>query len=437
MQYYNLYIVILILLLIIIIMISSESYINIPDNFIQEVPIQDKHNIGNYLFNNMREVSNNILSIKEVNQYKEKINLSKKAHLHIRKYFLGIIQKPPISIVNINEYYRELAHFCGIKGIDIVYLSPIYNNKYLDPTFFVEKIIMRLPKYVRIGLIYDTFYEDVNFITPEYDYSGIYGGITADKAKTEKYGTSGHKCHPGISKINCDSGLCGNQPCISGKCRYYEPGCPNNIEQMCAYINVINGILLNMKQYSNISVIFNLNKKIPISQIYIASKLFPYLSNIEIRANHEDNDTINLDPISLYSIYNNSDYKTACFTEDCATVSLSEQLQKGCCIDKVNCMPTCLRENNRVKDTIINEYKDNPIGLISLLRKYKSPEVIYPPILDIGSISNNCISGSCGEYSSFGSWSWENFEKFLDLFWSGTDEIILTEWNHVSPSWYK
>lgn len=400
---------------------TSEKYSNERGLKLTDGRYSDIHNKeGNYLFDVIPE------SI---------ITENKK---YPRGYMLSILQKDiAIAIdIDINEldvYYSRMTKFITDKKIDGVYLHAINNNNYMSPQFFLEKIIMKLPKGIMISLIYDDKYSGINFTTKDYgDYSKIYGGISWDKAKNEIYGSSAltNICPTGIAMISNKSELCQQQEREifpshkKSHCRYYPPGCPNSIEQFCAFINVVNALILKEKNdYSTITQIYNMSKDISINQILIATQLFPYVS-ADIK-NHIFNDT---EKEALKKCGGNK--------------SLFDMLKNSCCDSAQSCEEISRLANLRAKNTIYSAYQNNPEGLLAFV---KSKNLLKNnPIFEVGVRNNGgefCNAILCETADNFGTWTWDNFERFMNGYYAELkkdiilQEFIISEWNYVPFTW--
>jgi hypothetical protein len=330
------------------------------------------------------------------------------------KYMLSIL----VPSSQYSHNYEHLGKFMHVRGIDCAYLHALHEGEYIAPMDFIEKILLRLPKNAIVGLIYE---REVNFKQGKYDYSKVFGGLSWDKAKDERYGKSIAECPSGVAKIRADSGLCSYQvrpiPELSSHnetCDYYPPGCPNYIEQFCAYANVINALIMRDKiKCAMITRIYNISAHVHETQILIATKLFPYLGNVVIMKGHISSN------------------------KNCGK-SLFAMLQNQCCDSVDSCGIISRLSRDRARDTVEMVYQNNPEGLLRYINAKN--KITNNPTFDISSLDLSCQE-NCGGQNSFGTWTWPNFKKFMDGYYALasqhllTQEFILDNWGKVPLSW--
>ena len=369
---------------------------------------------------------------------------------HYEKYMLSIlvpsIMKDTKHDSRKNSYYSHLGKFMHHRNINCAYIHALHEGQYMEPMYFIEKILLVIPQNAIVGLIYDDKYVDVNFTTHGRDYSRIFGGLSWDKAKDEQYGQASINsvCPKSVAKIRADSGLCSYQkrpvPDLYNSdllCDYYPPGCPNYIEQFCAYVNVINALITRDKiKCAMITRIYIMTSKIHETQMLIATKLFPYLRDVDIKVGLYDGDN----SLDRYDGDNSLDrYDGDNSLDRCGgDKSLFAMLQNQCCDSVESCNKITRLASARARDSIQNLYKDNPEGMLQYI---KTKNLIKNnPTFNISSLDSSCIE-YCGNQNSYGTWKWTNFKKFMDGYYTIialrvlTQEFILSDWSNVPLSW--
>ena len=385
------------LVILIAILIAIPHYATFADynSMVTDGRYTPEKNIGNYLFNMNNVVHVPIPGIVPIPT--------------LDKYMLSIL-------VPSAQNYKQLGKFMHVRRIDCAYLRALHEGEYIAPMDFIEKILLQIPKNAIVGLIYDDDHE-VNFKQGGYDYSKVFGGLSWDKAKDERYGRAIAECPSGVAKIRADSGLCSYQvrpiPELSShneKCDYYPPGCPNYIEQFCAYANVINALIMRDKiKCAMITRIYNISAHVHETQILIATKLFPYLGNIVIMKG-------DISP-----------------NKNCGK-SLFAMLQNQCCDSVDSCGIISRLSRDRARNTMEMVYQNNPEGLLRYISAKN--EITNNPTFDISSLPEDC-----GGQNSFGTWTWPNFKKFMDGYYALasqhllTQEFILDNWGKVPLAW--
>lgn len=425
------------------------------------------------------------------------------------------------------QYLKKMASYVAYANYDIVYLETVaYTTTkypYLDPEIIYENLIKNLPPYTAIGILgyidpkdsdYALVYQNTKY-NINVDYRNIVGGFGSTKVQNPNYGKCNMTatCSDDFNSLPCTLSnykevcpLKTPNACYKNSCISYANGCPSDIEQFLAYINIINYIVaVNNSKGSNYQMVTRIifdgeslsnygNDYGAICQLVQAAKLFPYLSDLINPApenqyntnckndldngycafilngkaicpnigviSHIDNSVDYNSSFEYSELYwigelNNCACKQSCkFTDSCT--DLATAVANGCC-DPSDSLKDCKAKcnscyNNCRTGTVYQQFLNNPTGLLNYFKSTNMYNKAYSNFQFPGSIpafsieniggakmtdQNICIQKlfgrvpstlmndntignptACGTFNGFGSWSWDAFEQYMDLFYS-------------------
>jgi len=389
--------------------------------------------------------------------------------------------------IMLKQYFKTMTDFVGNKNIDRVFLQSgdpaltdnygDHKYNYADIDFVVENYLSKLPENTTAGLLaivdprYTTYYD---ITTPggiwgnNPDYKDSPKGPYYCQAPYRECKAGDAKCAGNIlgadEKLKCTQENCKsidpNKPyCVGNNCskfpacgikKYYGggkpsclqfgPGCPNNIEQFFKYVGDLNEAAkkANVKPVTTIALdgedlgMYGADPYGLVQLWQAARKYAPDINEIGYAKGASTNALSNWTNAAYPELYWIGELKKAVNCTGCPS-SLIDKSSPGC---------------QECKKSIYQTERNNPKGMVDAMSKYITKDYSEPGVCPLFSLENahfsdNCIANAfnpinfCGTFDGFGSWSWDQFSKFLDLFAKtyNAKDIGIYEFQFLPISW--